>query len=225
MKRYSVINTLQNFDSKGCFFVLLKPEFCHIKSKRKEGSQFIQRNYEQHSVREKEDELKRDQLDGIENYVAGHVTINEAFDRYLKIKTSLRRTTRANYEMMYDKHVRKGFGERYIGDIKFSDVRLFYNQLVEEDGINPNTVGTIHCCLHPVFEMAVRDNIIRRNPSDGVLREMSDSMGKNKGVRNALTIEQQQTFMSYIKDHPTYGHWWPAFMVLLGTGCRCGDAS
>jgi len=174
-------------------------------------------------LREKEDELKRDQLDGIENYVAGHVTINEAFDRYIKVKTSLRRTTRANYEMMYNKHVRKGFGERYIGDIKFSDVRLFYNQLVDEDGINPNTVGTIHCCLHPTFEMAVRDNIIRRNPTDGVLREMSDSMGKNKGVRNALTIEQQQTFMNYIDGHPTYDHWWPVFMVLLGTGCRCGE--
>lgn len=54
-------------------------------------------------------------------------------------------------KMMYNKHVRQGFGERIIGNIKFSDVKLFYQQLVFEDGIQPNTVATIHSCLHPAF--------------------------------------------------------------------------
>ncbi len=174
-------------------------------------------------LREKEDELKRDQLDGIDNYIAGHVTVNQAFDRYIKAKTSLRRTTRANYILMYDKHVRQGFGERVLGDVKFSDVKMFYNQLVEEDGIAPVTVGTIHCCLHPTFQMAVRDNIIRNNPTDGVFREMNTEQGKNKGVRHALTVGQQKAFMEFIKGHPVYDHWWPVFMILLGTGCRCGE--
>lgn len=174
-------------------------------------------------LREKEDLLKRDQLDGIQGYIAGHTTLNEAFDRYITVKTSLRRTTRANYIMMYDKHVRNGFGERVISTIKFSDVRMFYNQLVEEDGIAPVTVGTIHCCIHPTLEMAVRDNILRRNPADGVFQELTRDQGKNKGVRHALTIEQQKSFLEFMKDHPVYDHWWPIFMILLGTGCRCGE--
>ena len=174
-------------------------------------------------LREREAEIKRDQMEGIDNYVAGHITVNEVFDRCMAVKTTLRRTTRANYEMMYNKHVRNGFGERIIGSIKFSDVKLFYQQLVEEDGIHPNTVGTIHCCLHPAFEMAVRDDIIRRNPADGVFREITCELGKNKGVRNALTIQQQQAFMNFMDGHEVYDHWWPIFMVLLGTGCRCGE--
>lgn len=174
-------------------------------------------------LREKEDDLKRDQLDGIDHYLSGHITVNEVFDRCMAVKTNLRRTTRANYEMMYNKHVRKGFGERIIGKIKYSDVKLFYYQMVTEDGIQPNTVSTIHSCLLPTFEMAVRDDIIRRNPCRGVLGELSNDLGKNKGVRNALTIEQQQAFMNYMKGHEIYDHWWPIFMILLGTGCRCGE--
>ena len=90
-------------------------------------------------LREREAEIKRDQMEGIDNYVAGHITVNEVFDRCMAVKTTLRRTTRANYEMMYNKHVRKGFGERTLGSIKFSDVKLFYQQLVDEDGIHPNS--------------------------------------------------------------------------------------
>ena len=172
-------------------------------------------------LREREEEIKRDQLEGIDNYVAGHITVNEVFDRCMAVKTNLRRTTRANYELMYNKHVRHGFGERVIGSVKFSDVKLFYHQLVTEDGIKPNTVGTIHSCLHPTFEMAVRDDVIRKNPCHGVLGELSNDFGKNTGIRKALTIEQQKAFMDYINGHGIFGHWWPVFMVLLGTGCRC----
>ena len=174
-------------------------------------------------LREREDEIKRDQLDGIDNYIRGHVTVNQAFDRYMAVKTNLRVTTKTNYELMYNAHVRKGFGERLIGDIKFSDVKKFYQQLVEDDKIKPNTVGTIHCCLHPTFQMAVRDEIIRSNPCNDAYHEMSAELGKNKGVRNALTINQQKAFMDFIEGHPVFDHWVPAFTVLLGTGCRCGE--
>lgn len=174
-------------------------------------------------LREKEDELRRDQLEGINSYVKGHVTVNEAFDRCMKLKTNLRRTTRANYEMMYDAHVRNGFGHKKLGSVKFSDVLQFYKILVEEDGITPSTVATINNCLYSAFELAVRDDVIRKNPCNGVLKEMSNLIGRNKGVRKALTIEQQKAFMNYIDGHPVFDHWVPIFTVLLGTGCRCSE--
>ena len=149
-------------------------------------------------LREKEDELKRDQLDGIDHYVAGHITVNEVFDRCMAVKTNLRRTTRANYEMMYNKHVRNGFGERIIGTIKFSDVKLFYRQLVTEDRIQPNTVSTIHCCLHPAFEMAVRDDIIRKNPCHNVCRYQSDYTDCSK-TQNKQTKSHSFNLLTDIK--------------------------
>lgn len=174
-------------------------------------------------LREKEDQLKKDQLDGIDTYLAGHATLNETFDRYISVKTSLRRTTKANYIYMYNKFVRPGFGQRKIGEIKYSDVKAFYKHLISDGLMCANTAGTIHCCLYPTFEMAVRDDIIRRNPSHGVLREINAEVGKNKGIRHALTIEQQSAFINFIKGHETFDHWWTVFTVLLGTGMRCGE--
>ena len=80
-------------------------------------------------LREKEDDLKRDQLDGINTYLAAHASVNDVFDRYMRLKTTLRRTTRANYEVMYNAHVRHGFGEKSIGSVKFSDVKQFTSSL------------------------------------------------------------------------------------------------
>lgn len=78
--------------------------------------------------------------------------------------------------------------------------------------------------LHPTFQLAVRDEIIRNNPTDGVMKEISRESSKNRGIRHALTVEQQRAFMEYIANHPIYYHWWPMFTVLLGTGCRIGEA-
>ena len=174
-------------------------------------------------LREKETELKRDQLDGIDSYLSSHVTVNDVFDRYISIKTNIRRTTKQNYIYMYNKFVRDTFGNKAIGSIKYSDVRSFYNSLITKCGMQPNTAATVHSVLHPTFQMAVRDSIIRNNPSDGVMREINESVGKNKGIRHALTLAQQQAFMDFIHGHPVYDHWYNAFTVLLGTGCRCGE--
>lgn len=99
----------------------------------------------------------------------------------------------------------------------------FYHYLLNEGGLAISTLDSIHCLLHPTFELAVRDDIIRKNPTDGVMKEISKKSGKNKGVRHALTVEQQRSFMDYMATHPVYYHWWPILTVLLGTGCRIGE--
>ncbi|EOS39033.1 hypothetical protein C808_02350 [Lachnospiraceae bacterium M18-1] len=175
------------------------------------------------TLREREDRLKKDQLDGLDVYMAGNATLNFVFDRYMSTKYDLRKTTRSNYNYMYDHFVREGFGERKISEIKYSDVKYFYYYLLNECGLQANTVDTIHTILHPTFQLAVRDEIIRINPSDGVMAEIKKKAGKNKGIRHALTVEQQRAFMTYTADNPIYCHWLPLFTVLLGTGCRIGE--
>ena len=121
----------------------------------------------------------------------------------------------------------KGYYDREakrIAEIKYSDVLQFYYYLLNEVKISLGTLDTVHCLLHPTFQLAVRDEIIRNNPTDGVMKEISRESGKNRGIRHALTVEQQRAFMEYIANHPIYYHWWPMFTVLLGTGCRIGEA-
>ena len=175
-------------------------------------------------LREKESKLMKDQLDGLDLYVAGKASVNDTFDRYMSTKYNLRESTKSSYLYTYDHYVRDTFGKKRIADIKYSDVLQFYYYLHNEVKISLGTLDTVHCLLHPTFQLAVRDEIIRNNPTDGVMKEISRESGKNRGIRHALTVEQQRAFMEYIANHPIYYHWWPMFTVLLGTGCRIGEA-
>ena len=62
------------------------------------------------TLREKQNKLKREQLDGLDSYLAGNATLNFVFDRYMSTKYDLRKTTRSNYLYMYNHFVRDGFG-------------------------------------------------------------------------------------------------------------------
>lgn len=175
-------------------------------------------------LREKEKAVQRDQDDGIDGYSGARTTLNEVFDRYISGKLELKQSTRTNYIYLYDHYVRSSFGNRKIATIKYSDVKQFYYFLMTEKEFKPNSLESIHTIIHPTLTMAVRDNIIRNNPADGVMGEIKKSNAWEKAKRHALTIEQQTAFMKYTAESPVYSHWLPLFIVLLGTGCRIGEA-
>ena len=175
------------------------------------------------TLREKEKQLTKDQLDGLDIYVAGKATINDTFDRYLSTKGKLRETTRSNYLYVYDHFIRDTFGKKKIAEVKYSDVLQFYLYLLDVENLALGTLDSVHTLLHPTFQLAVRDEIIRKNPSDGVIKELSSVSDKARGIRHALSLDEQHSFMNYIANHPIYYHWWPLFAVLLGTGGRIGE--
>ena len=172
-------------------------------------------------LRDKETELQRNKVDKLESYVMAKADINYVFDRYIATKTELRSTTMTNYVYTYDRYVRKGFGRKRISDVRYSDVLTFYNALMEK-GLSVSTVESVHSVLHPTFQLAVRDHILRSNPSDEVISEIKKKLKGRPEPRHALTIEQQRAFLDYL-DKPEYVRWRPLFTVMFGTGCRIGE--
>ena len=80
--------------------------------------------------------------------------------------------------------------------------------------------------IRPALQMAVRDDIIRTNPADGVIQLVKKkTQCDGMKIRHALTLEQQRAFMNYIKERPLYDRWINLFTVLIGTGVRVGDAN
>lgn len=173
-------------------------------------------------LREKEKQYERDRLDGLDVYLMAKADINYVFDRYMDTKTELRSSTYTNYTYMYNKYVRKGFGKRRIADVKYSDVLLFYQSLIEK-GFKPNSVEGIHRVLHPTFQMAVRDDIIRNNPAAGVMAEIKRKNRKHSAMKHALTLEQERAFLNFLDENSDFGRWRPLFTVMFGTGCRIGE--
>jgi integrase len=176
------------------------------------------------TLREKEETLVRDQMDGLNVYVAGKANVNFLFDRYISTKTELRSTTYSNYLYTWNHFIRDTFGKKRIKDVKYSDVLFFYNDLVVNQGLQINTLESINTVLRPTFQLAVRDDIIRKNPVDGAYCEIKKRNGGSRKTRRALTVEQQRAFMEYVSKNPFFYHWYPFFMFLLGTGCRIGEA-
>jgi len=123
----------------------------------------------------------------------------------------------------YNLYVRDGLGARSIGSIKYSDIKKFYQLLYFEKKLKPGTIRAVHDILHPTFTLAVRDGYIRSNPAYQVYTELRKQNGWGQGKRRALTIEQQETFIGYVRNSPTYSYFLPLFIVLLGTGCRIGE--
>ena len=66
------------------------------------------------------------------------------------------------------------------------------------------------------------DDLIRKNPSNGVYREMKANAPVQ---RIALTSEQAKHFLQYIESSPQYCSWLPLFVTLLGTGMRASECT
>ncbi len=102
------------------------------------------------TLREKEARLTKDQMDGLDIYVAGKATVNFVFDRYMSLKTNLRQTTRSNYLYMYDRFIRDTFGKKKIAEIRYSDVLQFYNYLLISRACRrTRSKAFTRCCIPP----------------------------------------------------------------------------
>lgn len=177
------------------------------------------------ALRDMEKAIQRDLDDGINTFAANRMTLNRLFDEYIESKYELKPSTRTNYKYMYNKYVREDIGTRNISSIKFSHIKKFYIHLMRDIGFKPNSLENIHTVLHPVFTIAVRDGLIRTNPTDGVMADIKKSHDWEKPKRHALTVPQQEAFVGFIKRNYKYRHWLPVFTFMLGTGCRVGEVA
>ena len=174
-------------------------------------------------LRELEKQIRMDLDSGIDPNAAKVMTVNDAFDRYISRKYDLKPTTKSNYQFNYDHFVREGFGQEKIGKIRYSDVKKFYYDLMKERGIKPRTLDGVNTVLHSTFKMAVRDEVIRSNPAEGVMAEIKKSDLWVKTKKCGLTVPEQKELISYMEDNHQFKGWVPVITVLLGTGMRIGE--
>ena len=68
---------------------------------------------------------------------------------------------------------------------------------LHDSGIKQNTIGVLQSVVRPAFEMAVDDDIIRKNPFKF---KLSDVVPKDAYIRDALTKEQQEKYLQFVQD-------------------------
>lgn len=174
-------------------------------------------------LREREKKIKKEIDNGIDPGAAERTTLNQLFDLYISQAFHLQDQTRFNYKDMYDRHVRGGFGNRKLAKIRYTDIKKFYQSLVEEKELSVRTLETIHTPLNQAFKVAVKDGVLDRNPCESALTDIKKGRDWNKKTRIALSTEQQDSFMNFLRTHNEYAGWVPILTVLLGTGMRIGE--
>ncbi len=175
-------------------------------------------------LRRMEEELTVDLHDGVRADV-NRITINQLFDLWQENKRGIKDNTMKNYIYMYNLFVRPVFGQKLLTTVKNSDVKRFYNRLVDEDGLKVTTVDNIHNVLHQVFQVAVDDRLIRLNPADKMLKELKRAHNMGVKKREALSADEQKLFLNYLWNNEESRRWYPIFFILLNTGMRVGEAT
>jgi len=168
-------------------------------------------------LREKEKQIAKDIDDNIlTDGAIKKMTLNTLFNRYIETR-ELADTTKANYKAIWNNRVKNEIGNIKVVQILPSHIKSFYSKL-SKDGYSHSMIKNIHDMLYPALEMAVADDIIRKNPSKMTLSDY----GRAPEVRKALTIEQQEKMLSFVQNS-VYRAYYPMLMVMLGTGLRCGE--
>ena len=174
-------------------------------------------------LRDLEKEIAKDIEAGINFAASKSQTLNDYFELYMSQTRRLKKTTRSTYRQKYDLYVRDTIGNRKIADIRYVDIKNFYNSIVYSNGERTATMLTVDSILNSVFRIAVRDDCVRNNPVIGAANELKAEVGYENTHKKALSKSEQAVLINYIKKNPVYKKWLNMVIYMLGTGCRIGE--
>lgn len=171
------------------------------------------------SLREKEREIQRDIYDGIVPN-GGQLTVLELVQKYILQKTGVRQSTRAGYNTVINLLGKEDFGSKRIDKVKLSDAKCWLIKLQRKDGKSYSSIHTIRGVLRPAFQMAVDDDIIRKNPFEFQLVTVivNDSV-----TREAITKEEKRKFLEFVKNDKHFCKYYDGIYILFYTGMRISE--
>lgn len=168
------------------------------------------------SLREQEKEVQADVANGICN---DGLTVNELVERYLALKKGVKHNTQANYKFVQNVLEKEEFGRKTIDAVRLSDAKLFLIKL-QADGRGYSSIHSIRGVLRPAFQMAVDDDMIRKNPFEFQLATVvvNDSV-----TREAITREEERKFLKFVKDDSHFSRYYEGIYILFKTGMRISE--
>ena len=170
------------------------------------------------SLRELEKQIGCD-LDTLYDPSCKNMTVYELTERYLATKTGVKYSTKSNYGFVKNLLAKEPFSSNRIGAVKTSDAKLFLIKL-QEDGKGYSTIKTVRGVLRPAFQMAVDDDVLRKNPFGF---EMATVIVNDSVTRQAITKEEMRRFLKFVHDDNNYCKYYEVVYILFHTGMRISE--
>lgn len=171
------------------------------------------------SLREKEKVIQRDLDDYILPEGAGFTVLNLT-KKYIRQKTGVKHTTRAGYNTVLNLLERDPFGQRRIDIVRLSDAKEWLIKLQQVDKKSYSAIHSIRGVLRPAFQMAVDDDILRKNPFEFMLATV---LVNDAVTREAITRKEERTFLDFIKNDNHYSKYYDGMYILFKTGMRISE--
>lgn len=170
------------------------------------------------SLREKERALMMDLFNEI-TPEGGHYTVLDLVETYTSLKQGVRPSTRAGYKTVINLLKKDPFGARRIDKVKLVDAKIWLVNL-QKNGKGYSSIHTIRGVLRPAFQMAVDDDMIRKNPFGF---ELASVIVNDSVTREAMTPGQERMFLSFVKNDPHFCRYYDGIFILLNTGLRISE--
>ncbi len=170
------------------------------------------------SLREKEKQIMADCFDKIVP-AGGNLTVLELVEKYVSLKTGVRPSTEAGYRSVMNLLRRENLGNIRIDKVKLSDAKLWLIQL-QKNGKGYSSIRTIRGILRPAFQMAVDDDLIRKNPFGF---ELATVIYNDSVTREAITREQEKRFLDFVKEDSHFKKYYDGIYILFHTGLRISE--
>ena len=150
----------------------------------------------------------------------GGLTVLDLTKKYIGQKTGVKHTTRAGYSTVINLLSRDPFGAKRIDRVRLSDAKEWLIRLQREDGKSYSAIHSIRGVLRPAFQLAVDDDVLRKNPFEFMLATVivNDSV-----TREAITRKEESTFLEFIKDDTHYRKYYDGMYILFKTGMRISE--
>lgn len=170
-------------------------------------------------LRRKEKAIAKDIDDNIlTDASTKNLTLNTLFERYLGIIV-IDDGTKINYQNMWNIHVRDTIGNIKVVNLRASHIMSLYSGM-SNDKYAHNTIKYIHLMIFPALEMAVDDDIIRKNPSKNAL---SSEYGEESKKKEALDLSEQERLLNFMNGSKIYRKYIPLITIMSETALRCGE--
>jgi len=155
------------------------------------------------------------------------MTLGEWMDKWLDeyMIFTVRESTIDGYRLLVEHQIKRFIGDKQLAYITTADVQKFYNRIKKEGRVaehplfghelSDTMIRKVHMVLHQALDMAVKERLIVRNPTEGTTIPK-----KSQTEKQILDDEQLDRFMEAIKREP---YWYDFFYVEIMTGLRRGE--
>lgn len=154
-------------------------------------------------------------------------TLNAYYETFTKVRSDeLRESTlrgqKYQFKNIADVEMAKGikFGDMRIKDITRRDIEIARQKLLE-DGKTPQNLNICFAHLNHVFNKAVLDETIIKNPCKALKQLKRDIPKVGETKHRALSVEETKLFFAAAEKRNSF--YLNAFKVMLKTGMRIGE--